>query len=218
MSSPNTAAGNPAPGRPTGRPAARPKPLKQRFHLALRWLHVYTSMLCLLLLLFFALSGVTLNHPDWTFGGAERRQELSGTLPADWRRGGHPDWLKVVEAVRADHELRGRATDLQEDGDEDTLSFQAPGYSADVIIETASGRYTVSTLSQGFVAVINDLHRGRHAGTSWSWVLDLSGGFLALISLTGLGIMVYMKKLRRAALLTIAAGTVISLLLAKLAL
>ena len=34
----------------------------------MRWIHVYTSMISLLIVLFFGLTGITLNHPKWTFG------------------------------------------------------------------------------------------------------------------------------------------------------
>jgi hypothetical protein len=43
----------------------RVRPLRLRIHSALRWLHIYTSMVSLVAVLFFALTGVTLNHPDW---------------------------------------------------------------------------------------------------------------------------------------------------------
>lgn len=38
-----------------------------------RWLHVYTSMIALFIVLFFGVTGITLNHPDWTFGDATSR-------------------------------------------------------------------------------------------------------------------------------------------------
>ena len=47
-----------------------------------RWVHVYTSMISLLVVLFFGLTGITLNHPDWTFGGSATKDTHTGTLPA----------------------------------------------------------------------------------------------------------------------------------------
>jgi len=46
----------------------------------MRWLHIYSSMLGLLALLFFAVTGVTLNHADWFFSENEQTEESSGTL------------------------------------------------------------------------------------------------------------------------------------------
>ena len=60
-----------------------PRPLRLRVHTVLRWLHIYTSMVSLVAVLFFAATGVTLNHPDWL--AAESTRELTGQLPPTWR-------------------------------------------------------------------------------------------------------------------------------------
>ncbi len=39
-----------------------------------RTLHIYVSMALLLLMLFFAFTGITLNHPDW-FGASNAIRE-----------------------------------------------------------------------------------------------------------------------------------------------
>ena len=46
-----------------------------------RIVHVYTSMFSLLIVLFFAITGVTLNHPNWTFGTKGNRVDTTGSLP-----------------------------------------------------------------------------------------------------------------------------------------
>ena len=70
----------------------------------------------------------------------------------------------------------------------------------------ATGKYDVTIGYQGFVGVLNDLHRGRDAGTAWAWVVDATGVFLALIAVTGLGLLVYLKKVRAKALVVMALG------------
>lgn len=202
---------------PEARPARRPRPLKLRLNGWLRWLHIYTSMVSLLVVLFFSLTGVTLNHPDWVFGSAEARREASGTLPADWKKGGEIDWLAVAEDLRAKHGLHGRAGDEHADDQEASIRFAAPGYSVDVFIDPRTGKYTLTEDAQGSLAVLNDLHRGRDSGGAWAWLIDLSGGFLALISLTGLGLLLYLKKVRVAALVTMGAGAVLVVVLMHLA-
>ena len=42
-----------------------------------RWLHIYVSMTAFAVVFFFALTGITLNHPDWA-SGAERTTQLQG--------------------------------------------------------------------------------------------------------------------------------------------
>ncbi len=201
----------------SGRPQRRPRTLRNRSYQVARWLHVYTSMLSLLIVLFFSATGVVLNHPEWTFGSAETRQQLTGTLPQDWKAGGAVDWLKVTAALQKAG-FKGTAGDYRQDSSGDTLSFRAPGYAADVMIVPSTGSYTASVDSQGWVAALGDLHRGRDAGSVWSVALDLSGYFLIVIALTGLAMLLYLKKLRLSGILTLLGGAAMVGLLMKLAL
>jgi hypothetical protein len=75
----------------------------------------------------------------------------------------------------------------------------------------------LTTSYQGAVGVLNDLHRGRDAGRAWAWLIDVAGVFLVLLSLTGLGLLIYLKKLRVSALAVMVVGTVLVMLLAALA-
>ena len=47
---------------------------------------------------------------------------------------------------------------------------------------------------------MNDLHKGRDASSSWSWVIDASAILLVVVSLTGLGIQLFRRKRRTRAL------------------
>nr|WP_245958984.1 PepSY-associated TM helix domain-containing protein [Meiothermus luteus] len=163
-------------------------------------------MLSLLVVLFFAATGITLNHPEWVFGTAQTTHTYSGTLPQNWQRDGQVDWLQTAEALRAAHNLKGRVSDTRADDQEASISFRGPGYSADAFIRRADGSYTLKVVAQGPVAVLNDLHRGRDAGAAWSWLIDLSGGFLLLVALTGFGLSLFFRKTRAAALITALLG------------
>ncbi len=55
------------------------------------------------------------------------------------------------------------------------------------------------------------------AGTAWRWLVDLSGIFLTIVAITGIGILRYLRKVRTTALATMAAGVVVMVLLMKLA-
>ncbi|WP_084474819.1 PepSY-associated TM helix domain-containing protein [Deinococcus pimensis] len=199
------------------RPARRPRTVRQRLNAWLRVTHVYTSMISLMVVLFFALTGITLNHPDLTFGDDGKRTQVEGALPASWRDGDKVNWLVVVEELRARYDLRGRASDERVDGDEASVSFHAPGYGADAFIDVKTGKYQLSVDAQGLVGVLNDFHRGRDAGAAWSWVIDLSGAFLTLVSLTGLALLVYLRKVRVKALAVMAAGTLAMIAIMHLA-
>ena len=54
------------------------------------------------------------------------------------------------------------------------VTFKGPGYAADAFIDRESGRYDLTQTYHGFIAVINDLHKGRDTGPAWSVVIDVS--------------------------------------------
>jgi hypothetical protein len=197
---------------------AKPRRLRQtprfRLHHSLRWLHTYLSMFSLMVILFFALTGITLNHPEWTFGLKESTRTVKGHLPAAALAGGRVDWLRVVEQLRAEHHLRGQAQDTRVDAGEGSLTFRGPGYSADCFFKMSTGEYEVTTTDQGFVGLLNDLHRGKDAGPTWSRLIDVSGAFLSLLAVTGLGILFYLKKARATGLVVMATGVLVVILLA----
>lgn len=191
------------------KPQPRSRPLRLRVHTWTRWLHIYSSMLSLIVVLFFSVTGITLNHPEWILGGAESRQEYTGQLPSTWKTGSEVDWVQVIEYLRAEHGLKGKAHDNRNDDYEASVTYSAPGYSADAFIQMETGQYSLAVAAQGTVAVLNDFHRGRDTGTAWRWLIDISGAFLVLVALTGLGMLLYLKKIRPGALVTVAVGGVV---------
>ena len=84
--------------------------------------------------------------------------------------------------------------------------LQGAGYAADAFIDRESGHYNLTQTSHGFVAVINDLHKGRDTGPVWSAVIDVSAVVLTVISLTGLVLIFYLKRKRVSGLLVVVGG------------
>jgi hypothetical protein len=108
-------------------------------------------------------------------------------------------------------------SDRNADATQGSLTFKAPGYAADCFIEMADGSYRLTVSYQGSVGMLNDLHRGRDAGRAWAWLIDVAGVFLTFLSVTGLGLLWYLKKVRLSGLVTLAAGGVLLFILAKFA-
>jgi uncharacterized protein len=177
-----------------------------------RVIHAYTSMICLVLVLFFAVTGLTLNHPDWTFGSTDTKSTLAGTLPADFKTGAGVDWLRVAEFLRSKHSLRGEVGEHQVNGNEGAITFRGPGYAADAFFQVDTGAYDVTTTAHGLVAVMNDLHKGRDTRRSWNWLIDLSAVFLVIIALTGLVLQLFLKKRRRSTLIGAGACSLVMLI------
>lgn len=183
---------------------------KTQAHRWTRWLHVYTSMISLVIVLFFGLTGITLNHPDWTFGDATDRRTFEGTLPAGSTTPANTDFLAISEFVRATFDVKGAITDYGTNGADGTLNYKGPGYSATLFFRTDTGTFDLNVEQQGFLAVMNDLHKGRDTDSAWNWVVDLAGGLLVLVAATGLGIQLFLRKRRTRALLLAAGGTILT--------
>ena len=181
--------------------------MSRQLYSVLRWLHVYVSMLSFLTILFFAITGITLNHPEWTLGLTQTTEDFSGELPVSWRTGDVVAVLGVSEHLRAEHGVQGSLADYRLDEFEGSIAFRAPGYFADAFIDPDTGGYDLTVVQMGVVGVLNELHRGTDAGERWVWIIDIAGGLLALLAVTGLGLLLYLKKFRPSGLFAMAAGS-----------
>jgi hypothetical protein len=189
-----------------GTTPVRRRHFKHHFAAAMRWLHIYLSMFGLASVLFFGLTGITLNHPDWAFGEAEVVVQAKGQVDRRWLS---PDpgkadsnaepavmKLEVVEHLRKEHGIRGALTEFKVDEGECVVTFKGPGYSADAFIDRENGSYNLTESRHGFLAVVNDLHKGRDTGPLWAVVIDLLAGLMVVISLSGLVLLFYIKRRR----------------------
>jgi len=196
-----------SPGYPKRRPQAR------RLFPFLRWVHVYVSMVSFLLILLFSVTGITLNHPEWEWVSRETVSFEEGVLPEGWRAGQEIDWLTVVEYLRSEHGVRGQLEDYRADDFEGAVAFRGPGYAADAFFDPESGAYDLMTARSGAVGVLNDLHRGHAGGTLWRAAVDIAAVFLILLSLTGIGLLVFLRRFRVRGLAVMGAGTVAVILI-----
>lgn len=176
-----------------------------------RWLHIYLSMFSFLVILFFAITGITLNHPE-KFSGQQVVTKLSGKLDSAWvasENAIQSSKLEIVEFLRSTHGIKAAISDFLIEEDQCTISFKGPGYAADVFIDRASGDYQLITTASGLVAMMNDLHKGRDTSEGWKWVIDLSAVFVILVSLTGFVMIFFLKKRRVAGILLWLIGTLL---------
>jgi hypothetical protein len=181
---------------------------KRRFaHLA-RWLHTYLSMLSFAILLFFAVTGLTLNHAEW-FDSHARPAIVHGTLNKEWVNSSNPDGVAkddLTKYFRQTHHTRGALSDLRIDGDQCEMLFKGPGYEADATIDRATGNYDLTISPFSLVGLLNDLHKGRDAGKTWSNVIDFSAVLMTLVSLTGLTLIFFLNKRRFSGLILVGVG------------
>ncbi len=173
-----------------------------------RWLHTYLSMFSFMILLFFAVTGFTLNHAEW-FDNQRSTSQSQGAVDRSWMGSrGSKDVakLEIVEYLRRVHGIRSAVSDFQVDDEQCEVSFKGPGYEAGAIIDRDTGKYDLSVTRFGFVAIVNDLHKGRDTGGKWSAVIDFSAILMTLVSLTGLTLIFFLTKRRFSGLVVFATG------------
>ena len=158
-------------------------------------------------LLFFAVTGLTLNHAEW-FNGQERTSQLKGNVDTRWVAQ-DVDKLEIVEYLRRTHHITGALHDFRVDDTQCSVSFKGPGYAADASIDRVTGAYDLTETRMGFWAVINDLHKGRDSGKVWAAIIDICAVLMTLVSLTGFVLIFFLLKRRSSGLLIFAAGIVV---------
>ena len=88
-------------------------------------------------------------------------------------------------------------------------SPSGPGCAADAFIDVTNSSYDPRRDAQRFIAIINDLHKGRDTGSVWSIVIDVSASLLVLVSLTGLVLIWFVYKRRTSGLILAASAGVL---------
>lgn len=194
------------------------------FASAVRWLHIYVSLLGFTALIFFSITGITLNHPSWFGVNADSVTELKGEMKTEWlqTRGSAAvsesseevdpvdtvAKLEIVEHLRNQHGIRGAVGEFRADEVECMIVFKGPGYAADTFIDRQSGHYTITETRMGAIAIMNDLHKGRDSGLAWSWIIDITAIVTIFVSVTGLVLLFYIKRKRFAGVVTAVVGTI----------
>jgi hypothetical protein len=160
-----------------------------------RWLHIYVSMVSFGILFFFAVTGLTLNHAERFFREPVVARK-AGKLEPKWVAPGAADVAKldVVEHLRRVDGVKGLVSGFRVEDAQCFVGFKGPGYVADATVDRATGSYELNETRMGFVAVINDLHKGRDTGAGWSWIVDLSAVLMIVVSVTGMVLIYFVKR------------------------
>jgi len=168
-------------------------------------------MFSFMILLFFAVTGFTLNHADW-FNGQRSTAQYHGAVDRSWMGGaGSKDVakLEIVEYLRRVHGIKSAVSDFTVDDEQCEVSFKGPGYEASAIVDRETGKYDLSVTHFGLIAVVNDLHKGRDTGSKWSGIIDFSAILMTLVSLTGLTLIFFLTKRRLSGLLVFGVGVLL---------
>ncbi|MGK6356289.1 PepSY-associated TM helix domain-containing protein [Sphingomonas sp. DT-207] len=207
-----------------GTAAAPAKIKRSRKSFWLKQLHTWhwmSSAISLIGMLLFAITGFTLNHAA-DIEAAPQVREASAQLPPELLRQVAPDDAadakkplppQVSSWVAANLPFSGRG-EAEWSADEIYLAQPRPGGDGWVAIDRATGEVTTEATSRGWIAYLNDLHKGRNAGTVWKWFIDIFVAACVIFSLTGLVLLWMHSKHRRSTWPLVAAGLVIPALIA----
>lgn len=172
---------------------------------ACRAVHIYLTMLGLLVMLLFGITGYTINHEDWFGALTPQTTETQQTLPATLVAG---DAVHLVEHLRQSLKIGGAMTSFADFDDEIALSFKEPGESWEITISKATNQANLRQEVYNLTATLNNLHRGRHTGAIWRWVIDLSALLIVLACVTGFVLWLALPRRRQLGIAFLAVGTV----------
>ncbi|WP_421995722.1 PepSY-associated TM helix domain-containing protein [Roseococcus sp.] len=155
--------------------------------------HWISSAICLIGMLLFAATGITLNHAA-QIEGSPRTAARTAMLPAALLEALPPTQGDVKRALPAplrdwiSREFGVTAGDREAEwsADEIYLPLPRPGGDAWINIDRQTGETRHEVTTRGWVSYLNDLHKGRNTGTAWSWFLDVFAIACFVFCLTGL--------------------------------
>lgn len=185
--------------------------------------HWISSALCLLGMLLFAVTGLTLNNASRIESKATvqtRRAQLPGPLHETVKAaaGQRAARLPAEAGAWLDHAFGIDTTRAKPEwsADEAYLSLPRAGGDAWLSVDMQTGEVEYERTDRGWISYLNDLHKGRHTGLAWSWFLDLFAVACLVFSLTGLVLLKMHAGHRAATWPMVGLGVVIPVVLALL--
>ena len=177
--------------------------------------------MCLIGMILFAFTGITLNHaadipaqPKVTQVARELPPELRSALAAvdeDTERAQLPAPVRAWLAQALDRSLPDAEAEWSPE--EVYLPLPQPGGDAWLRIARATGEIEYEHTDRGWISYFNDLHKGRHTGMAWKWFLDIFSAACLIFSITGLFILKFHAANRPSTWPMVGLGLLVPLLL-----
>jgi len=188
--------------------------------------HWISSALCLLGMLLFSVTGITLNHASQIEAKpavTNHKGRLPAPLQAELRQqattraSAEPplpealrQWLAHTWSVRIP------AQPAEWSDDEVYLALPRPGGDAWLRVGLEDGEVEYELTERGWISWLNDLHKGRHTGLAWSWFIDIFAVACLVFSITGLLILKFHAANRPLVWPMVGLGVIVPILLALL--
>jgi hypothetical protein len=185
--------------------------------------HWISSAICLIGILLFAITGITLNHaaqieskPQVTIQTAQLDSGILALLqPAEGdQKSALPEAVSAAIAKLIDVRVGSRSAEWSDS--EVYVSMPRAGGDAWLTIDRASGAVEYERTDRGWISYLNDLHKGRNTGTAWSWFIDLFAVACVVFSVTGFFLLQLHARQRPMTWPLVGFGLVVMLLIAIL--
>jgi hypothetical protein len=178
---------------------------KAAFYRLCRNWHGYLSAVAFVWLLFFAITGILLNHSNWFAAEAPApTQKQFVLLPGEKAliKAAREPGAVLVDLLRDRLGLRGNISSTDIVGNQLFIRMRGVRGSSDVQADIENGRGSASIEKFAAVTTFKELHRGEQAGPVWQALIDISGAILAATALLGL-LIYFAMRLRLATSLTL---------------
>ena len=157
------------------------------FYRHARYVHGWLSAFAFIALFFFALTGLFLNNPDWFKPAPEEapvKLQLPNTVSQQLLDQENPS-TALLDYVREHSTVVGRYKSSEVMDGEVMIRLESPAGETDVWAILDTGEVEVTSKPASTVSLINDLHRGKNAGTAWHWFIDVASVVILLLSIAG---------------------------------
>lgn len=185
--------------------------------------HWVSAAACLIGMLLFALTGITLNHATQIEARPQVANSQAQLPPALLRTiagAREPTKQPLPDSIRT--WLSGAlgidvpATQAEWSEDEIYVSLPRPGGDAWLSIDPQDGTVRYERTDRGWVSYLNDLHKGRNTGTAWSWFIDVFAAACLIFCVSGLVLLQFHANNRPSTWPLVGFGLVLPALLAIL--
>lgn len=196
--------------------------------------HWISSAVCLIGMVLFAITGITLNHagqieaqpairkvncvlPTDLLDRLQAEAESELSISSNQKVSTSPVLPQEV-AQWLQHELQIAVANVPGEwsSEEVYLSNAGPGQDAWLSIDLETGDVEGERTWRGWIAYLNDLHKGRHAGLAWKFFLDFFSVATLVFCFTGLMLLVAHAKRRQMTWPLVSLGLIVPALIAIL--